>query len=153
MRTLIAFIVCTILGCNSKPADPKNPPAGSNAPAANGRDPREELNTALAEAIRQLESKEYEKFVADFISPADKSQMVGKKIEDIAKQLEKNSADMLAQMKAAQKVTPAMEDGGEKAIYKDLAVGGGEATFVMVKSGKYWYISGRESSSSRSARE
>lgn len=145
MRFILPALMCIVLGCNSKPADQKNPPTGTNPPAANGKDPREELNTALAEAIRQIENKEFEKFVGDFISPADKSQMVGKKIEDIAKQLEKNSADMLAQMKAAQKATPAMEDGGEKAVYKDLQVGGGEATFVMVKSGKYWYVSGKDS--------
>lgn len=146
MRLLIGALLCVILGCNSKPADPKNPPASSNPPAANGKDPREELSTALAEAIRQLENKEFENFVGDFMSPEDKLQLVGKKIVDIAKTVEKNSPEMLAQLKAAQKTTPEMEDGSEKAVYNNLDVDGRKSKFTMVKSGKYWYISGRNSS-------
>jgi hypothetical protein len=151
MRTIISLLVVSIfLGCGSKPTDRKELTAGSNpAPAANGKDPREELPTAIAEAIRQLENKEYEKFVADFMSPEDKLQMVGKKIEDIAKLVEKNSADMMAQMQAAQKATPTLEDEGEKAVYKNLKVGERNTKFTMVKSGKYWYISGRNSGSER----
>jgi hypothetical protein len=31
-----------------------------------------------------------------------------------------------------------LNGGGEKAVYQDLKMSDGEATFVMVKSGKYW---------------
>jgi len=140
MRIFLALLLCIFLGCNSQPTDRQEPVVGSKPAIANGKDPREELDTAIAEARRQLESKEYEKFVADFVSPAEKYKMSGLKIADIDDVLEPLADDLIGQLQGSQKMQPVLEDDGMLARFKNPSSDGRDLVFE--KTGNLWYIQG-----------
>lgn len=140
MRSTIVLILCFALGCNSQPAERIDSPSGTNRTTANDKDPREELPTAIATALRQLENQEYEKFVADFVTPAEKHKLAGLKIAEISTVLEPLSDDLISQLLRAQLVQPTLEDDGRIARFINVNSDGRDLVFE--KSGKYWYIQG-----------
>jgi hypothetical protein len=102
-------------------------------------DPREELQTAIAEGIRLLEAREYKTFVTTFV-PAEEL----KKRGDIDAFVEKFSgpraAQLLAALKEIQTAKPVMDDSGTRATFGLQAAEGRPNSLRFEKIGRYWYI-------------
>ena len=128
MLTLIAgFVLSSTLAAQQSPATPKP-------------DPREQLDTAIAEGIRLLEAKDYAQFLSMFV-PADVLASRGP-IEQFAADFAGRRGPLaLAALKQIQHVKPTMSADGLTATY-DLVAGpdGGPTSMMWGKIGKFWYI-------------
>ena len=109
-------------------------------PAATKPDPRERLDTAIAEGIRLLEAKEYAKFLTLFVPP----EVLASRgpIEQFAAEFAtRRGPHALDAFKQIQNVKPTMSADGMTAVY-DVTPGpdGGPTSMTWGKIGKYWYI-------------
>jgi hypothetical protein len=105
-------------------------------------DPRREPATAVAEAIRVLERKDYATFLQTFARPEElKELLASKKIEEVAAEFGKEkAADILIALKAAAKMTPTLSREGTRADYRFEKPIGGESRITLEKIGEYWYF-------------
>ena len=105
-------------------------------------DPRENLNTAIPEAIRLLEAKEYKAFLKSFVIPDDFKRITAtKSLEEFAKAFgERKGLKLLKVCKVIKDAKPTLDDTGTKATFaiKEVLAGKKSITFVKVK--KHWYI-------------
>lgn len=109
-------------------------------PAATKPDPRERLDTAIAEGIRLLEAKEYAKFLTLFVPP----EVLASRgpIEQFAAEFATRRGPLaLDAFKQIQNVKPTMSADGMTAVY-DVTPrpDGGPTSMTWGKIGKYWYI-------------
>ena len=112
------------------------------APAAKP-DPREQLPTAIAEAIRLLEAKQYQPFLEAFVKPDElKARVSGGDLAQFAQKFGESPrvARLLTALKEAQQVKPLMDKGDTVATFPVSAPDGGPTTIRFEKIGKYWYI-------------
>jgi hypothetical protein len=113
----------------------------SSAPSS---DRRREPGTAIEEAIRLLEGREYVEFVKAFIRPSELAEMMTKygTIEEVAKEFAKNDrpAKMLDVLKAASAMTPTLTAEGTRADYRFEKPVGGANRLSMAKIDGYWFI-------------
>ena len=109
------------------------------APKAN---PREKLETAITEAIRLLEAKEYATVLKNFVTPDDLKAITEKiPLDELAKQFGEGKADRLLKvLKSIEDVKPTFDKEGKTATFKLKAEADGKKTISWVKIGKYWYI-------------
>ena len=130
MLTLIAGVTLALTLATPQP----------QAPAAKV-DPRENLDTAIAEAVRLLEAKEHAAFLKTFIEP---SMLASRRdtFEEFAASFAGERADrLLAMLKHARTMKPAMNAEGTIATYQpDPNAGVGTRSLRWEKTGKYWYI-------------
>jgi hypothetical protein len=127
MFTLIAgFVLSSTLGIQQPRATP--PP-----------DPRERLDTAIAEGIKLLEAKDYVKFLTMFVPP---DALAGQNIEQFAADFARRKGPMaLAALKEIQTAKPTMSNDGLTATYAVTpGPDGGPTSMMWSKIGKYWYI-------------
>jgi hypothetical protein len=105
-------------------------------------DPREELETAIPEAIRLLEAKEYETFLKTFIPPDDfKSVTKQVSLEEFAKRFGKDkAADLLRVLKAIKGTKPTLDPDGTKAPFKHGIKGAPKDSITFVKMDGLWYL-------------
>ena len=107
---------------------------------ADEADPREKLDTAIPEAIRLLEAKDYATLLKEFVLPDDFKKITANvKLEDFAKQFgEDKAADALKALKSLKDKKPEMSADGTKATFKldDPQ----SKPMVWMKVDKYWYI-------------
>lgn len=106
---------------------------------------RKDFDTALLEAIRLLEAKEYLAMAKNFMPPSELKGIIGQgTIEDFVADWSKGGAErMLVCLKAVKDVAPRkMSDN--KIVYpmpegvdKDVKV------IWLVKEGEYWYVTAR----------
>jgi hypothetical protein len=107
---------------------------------------REQLPTAIAHGIRLLETKQYARFLQEFVSPLEMKRVLGSEAgtaidpETIANFAEKKAATLLQALRDAEKTTPAFEDNGQTAVYALKTPIGGRSTMAFTRVGKYWYI-------------
>jgi hypothetical protein len=116
----------------------------ANAPAQDSKaDPREKLETAIPEAIRLLEAKDYAKLLKNFVKPEDFKRITEQMpLEDFAKEFGKAKADgLMAALKAIKDVKPKLEEDDKKATFVFKEPIGGKESMIFVKVDKYWYIS------------
>jgi len=106
-------------------------------------DPREKLDTAIPEAIRLLEAKEYETFLEKFVPP-DLFKKITKEttLKEFATRFGKDkAADLLRVLKSIKDQKPTLDSKGTKATFKlkneDKK---GKDSISFVKVGKFWYI-------------
>jgi hypothetical protein len=104
---------------------------------------REELPTAIGEAIRLLEAKEYENFLTSYFSPDVREQLAALKMDMAAavNDIKGAHADaMLRALKSLKHRTPKYEKYGTVAVFPVEAPWGSTTLLTFVKVGKYWYI-------------
>ena len=111
------------------------------SPAAAKPDPRERLDTAIAEGIKLLEAKEHAKFLTMFVAP-DVLASRGPIEQFAADFASRRASAALEALKQIQKLKPAMSADGLTATYGPLTPGpvGGPTSMTWGKIGKYWYI-------------
>jgi hypothetical protein len=126
--TLVALFSFTSVA-PSLDADPKD-------------DPREELESAIPEAIRLLEAKEYVTFLKNFVAPVHLKKLAEKgSLEEFAKEFGRTkSGRLLKVLKSIKDAKPELGDEGKKATFKLKEEVEGKKTIVFVKVDKFWYI-------------
>jgi hypothetical protein len=103
--------------------------------------PRENVETAVGEAIHLLESKDYKTFLLQF-APPDQVKARGGSPEALDAWVGyfSNQADgVLAAFKYARTQTPTYDDAKTTATYP-LKGDSGPKSLTMVKIGRYWYL-------------
>lgn len=109
--------------------------------AAAKADPRENLDSAIGEAIRLLEAKDYAAFLKTFIEP---TMLASRRdsFEAFAASFAGERADrLLATLKHLRTLKPAMNTDATIATYQpDPNAGVGTRPVRWEKTGKYWYI-------------
>lgn len=117
--------------------------AGGLVAADSKADPRENLETALPEAIRRLEAKEYTSFLRDFVSPDDLKGITEQgPLDEFAKAFgEGKAAQLLQVLKSIVDAKPTLNESGNEATYelKD-APSDSKKTITWMKIGEFWYI-------------
>ncbi len=105
-------------------------------------DPRESLDTAVPEAVRLLEAKDYEGLLKTFVAPKELEQIVEKgDLKDLAKSFGGNKAERLLKvLQAAKGLMPTYNDDQTLATYKlpEKIESKGEIRFQKIE--KLWYI-------------
>ena len=105
-------------------------------------DPREKLETAIPEAIRLLEAKEYENFLKAFVAPDDMKKIAQEgPLVDFAKRFgEAKAADLLLILKSIKGKKPALDAEEKKATFKLEVKSAAKDEISFVKVEKFWYI-------------
>ena len=105
-------------------------------------EPREKLGTAILEAIRLLEAKEYQTFLKSFAEPKDLETFTnGRPLEEFANRFGESKAQrLLGVLKTIVAQTPILEADGTKAVYQWTEPIEGKSSITFVKVDKYWYI-------------
>jgi len=105
-------------------------------------DPREELETAIPEAIRLLEAREYETFLKTFTAPDDFKKITGEvSMEEFAAKFEKDKVSILLRiLQAVKDKEPAFDAEKKKATFKHGIQDVSNSAIDFVKVGDYWYI-------------
>jgi len=106
-------------------------------------DPRENIDTAIADSIRLLEAKSYEEFIRNYAAPEDlKTLLAGTTMEEFVKQFAaENAAVVLKILKSVKDAKPVISADGKKATFKlkeELKPPHPELT--LIKIDKYWYF-------------
>src|SRR5690606_27356115 len=113
------------------------------APAiADESDPREKLETAIPEAIRLLEAKEYETMLKQFVRPDDLELILQTTtLEKLAEGFAGEKSEKLLQaLKQIEDTKPMLDESGKIATYTLKEKVGGKMTLVFEKVDKFWYI-------------
>ncbi len=105
-------------------------------------DPREKLETAVPEAIRLLEEKEYVNFLKKFVPPADLKEITKQKtIDEFAKTFEAEKAENLMNVLTAIKdEKPKLNADKKEAVFDLKEEIDDKKSITFKKVGKYWYI-------------
>lgn len=106
--------------------------------------PRENAETAVGEAIRVLESKDYKTFLLQFVPP-DQVKARGESAEALAAWVDlfsRRAGSLLEAFKYARSQTPAYDQAKTTATFP-LKGDVGPKTLKMVKIGQYWYLGDR----------
>ena len=112
---------------------------GQATKAAPPPDPREQLLTAIAHGIRLLETKQYGRFLQEFVSPLEMKEVLGSETgtaidpETIANFAEQKAARVLLALREAEKATPAYEDNGQTAVYALKTPIGGRSAMAFTR--------------------
>lgn len=103
---------------------------------------REELATAVPEAIRLLEKKKYEDFVTSFMPPdALKKITQEQSTEEFARRFgERFAVKLLQVLQSIEGKTPKLDQDGMIATFTHDVKDAPSDTITFVKVGKYWYI-------------
>jgi hypothetical protein len=107
-------------------------------------DPRAKVETAVAEAVRLIEAKEYATLLKKFVPPDEYKRVTENvSIDEFAKKFGESKAPrMLKALKAAQGVKPTMNDDGSKATIEFKEPVEGKDKIEFIKIDKLWYIKG-----------
>lgn len=132
-RFPIAVVLCCLTGASL---------ASAESQSESTADPRENLATAVPEAIRLLEAKEHRKFIESFVAPADLKKVLEKgSLDDLVKGFGERKADRLLQfLTAIKSEKPMLDPSGTKATYEAKEPIGGKTRLEWEQVDKYWYI-------------
>jgi hypothetical protein len=105
-------------------------------------DPREKVDTAVAEAIRLMEAKDYAGLLKNFVPPDDLKKMTAVvTLDEAGKRFGEGKAPrLLKALKEAKSLKPTMDASGNKATFTFKESIDGKNDIVFAKIGKYWYI-------------
>lgn len=105
-------------------------------------DPRENLDTTIAEMTRLLEKKDYETLLRKFVAPRDLEQITTKlPFPDFAKSFGENkTATLLKVLAAVKETTPTLSDDKSLATFKLKEEIDGKRDIKFQKVDKFWYI-------------
>ena len=104
--------------------------------------PRENVISAITDAIFLLENKEYQAFIEKYAAPEDLEKILNKKsIDELVKDFAEGKAEkVLNVLKLASKLEPKYDKSGNKATFSKNEVGGMSKDMVFKKVEKFWYI-------------
>lgn len=107
-------------------------------------DPKRQVQTAIEDAIRLLEGKQYLEFVKTFMRPNEVERLVAKfgTVENVAAEFGKNerAGTLLKALQAAAKLAPVFNETNTSARYTFETPIGGERRLLLQKIGDRWYI-------------
>ncbi|QDT53476.1 hypothetical protein Pan44_14930 [Caulifigura coniformis] len=105
-------------------------------------DPRESVETAVPEAIRLLEAKEYKEFLKAFVPPETFEKITQRKtIDEFSEDFGKSkSGDLLKVLRAIKDQSPTYNDSRTKATYQFELEGISKKSISFGKIGNVWYI-------------
>lgn len=105
-------------------------------------DPRKKLETAIPEAIRLLEAKEYKTFLKMFVAPDDFKKLTKEvSLDEFAQKFGKNkSDDLLRVLKSVKGKEPAFDSEKRKATFKIEIKDAPKKSISFVKIDNLWYI-------------
>lgn len=106
--------------------------------------PQSKLETAIAEAVRLLEAKEYKKFLESFVAPEDLKRITEQvPLEVLAEQFGRERAGhVLKVLRSIEKAKPQIDPNSREAsftIEQGLQLPGREK-MVFIQVGGLWYI-------------
>ena len=105
-------------------------------------DSRENLSSAINDAIHLLENKEYQAFIEKYAMPEDLEKILKREsMGDLVENFSDGKAEkVLNALKFARELEPKYDDSGNKATFLKGEVGGMSKNMVFKKVDKYWYI-------------
>ena len=105
-------------------------------------DPRENLTSAINDAIHLLENKEYQSFIEKYAMPEDLEKILNKEsMDDLVKGFADGKAEkVLNALKLARELNPEYDESGNKATFLKDDVGGMSKDMVFKKVDKFWCI-------------
>lgn len=108
---------------------------------ADAADPRENLDTAIADAIRLLEKKEYKEMLKRYVDPKDLEKVTANTpLDEFAEQFGSRKAEqLLLVLKSIQGTKPMLDKDGTEATFQPKM----EVSKRSIKFGKVdklWYI-------------
>lgn len=105
-------------------------------------DPRENLDTAIPEAIRLLEKKDYEGLLKGFVPPEVLEKITADKpLPDFAKSFgEKKAGKLLKVLSAVKGTMPTLSEDKALATFELKEPVEGKSDIKFQKIDKYWYI-------------
>ena len=105
-------------------------------------DPRTQPETAVKEAVRLLDAGKYAEFLKTFARPSEVEELTAKRtMEEVAAEFgQKRAPDLLAALRAAGTMKPALSAEGTRAEYAFEKPFGRERRVSMVKIGEFWYF-------------
>jgi hypothetical protein len=107
-------------------------------------DPREDLATAVPEAIRLLKERKYEDFIASFVSPEELEPIRDRKkmsIKEVAAKFEKTHAALLLKiLQSIEGKQPTLAEDRASATFQHDVNGAHSPVITFVKVDKLWYI-------------
>lgn len=129
IQTTAAAVLCLITAAYLSADEPKP-------------DPREQLDTAIPEAIRLLEAKEHKTFLKDFVAPADLERITKNiPLDQLAERFGTDKADvLLGVLKSIKGAQPTLDAAKTRATFKLKEPIGGKEDIRWVKVEKNWYI-------------
>lgn len=117
--------------------------AGLSQPALGQQaDPRREPATAIVEAIRLLERKDYVTYFKTFVRPSEAEELLAKKNIEVlvAEFAEKRAADILTALREAARMTLTLNAEGTRATYRLEKPIGRESRVSLEKIGDFWFF-------------
>lgn len=106
------------------------------------QDPRVNLETAIEDMIKMIETENYTALFNTYVNPDDLAEMIRNKYleELISKFKERGKAEnLLKTLKVAQKTLPVYNETKTEAIYKK-EITGLKKDLVLLKIDGFWYI-------------
>ncbi|RLD81345.1 MAG: hypothetical protein DRJ07_09370 [Bacteroidetes bacterium] len=105
-------------------------------------DPRENLKSAVTDAISLLEKEEYKPFFEKYILPKNLEMVLTMKtMDEIIESFSKKKATrLLDALKLAKEATPKYDESGNQATFAKEDIEGLSKTIIFEKVDKYWYI-------------
>jgi hypothetical protein len=102
--------------------------------------PRENVSTALAEAIDLLEAKRYTTLIKRFVPPDQLKRLMDEKsLEEVTIHFEAQADEVLKAFRALERATPVFSRDGREATFRTTeSVVHQKLTFQRI--GRYWYI-------------
>lgn len=107
-------------------------------------DPRTKVDTAIAEAVRLIEAKDYVKLLQNFVPPEELKKITeAATIDEFAKKFGDRKAErLLKALKATKGIEPTMSDDKSKATVQFKEPIDGKDKIEFIKVDKFWYIKG-----------
>jgi hypothetical protein len=108
------------------------------------QDPRTSLETAVPEAVRLLEAKDYATFLRLFVPPeALKELSAAESFDGFVRAFVEDgkAAAMLTALKGIRGSKPVIDGEGRRATFTLKAPVEGKTTITFLKIGAFWYIS------------
>jgi hypothetical protein len=106
-------------------------------------DPREQLDTAIADTIRLLKAKDYKTLLERMVPPDDLKKIVGNEsLEVFAREFGESDKPkvLLEALQSVQGGKPKLSDDGTQARFDLKKPVGSKTTISFKKVGKNWYI-------------
>jgi hypothetical protein len=133
---MLALLLSVLLSLNTLAASPQ----GTVRPG-----PRENAETAVVEAIRLLEGKDYATLLSQFIPP-DNLKMIAGTPESFAtfvREFPPRGEILLAALRDARKQKAVYDESMTTATFSLTASIGGQSALKMLKIGQFWYLANR----------
>ncbi len=105
-------------------------------------DPREDLISAITDAIHLLENKETQTFIEKYALPEDLEKILKKKsMSELVEDFSKGKGEkVLIALRLAKKLKPMYSESGNKASFLKSEVGGLSKDLVFTKFDNLWYL-------------